>query len=163
MRICCFIAVAFLIIGCADVRFPYQDWPASVHQFVSVNGVESEALEQMIDSLNQDMGMTVVRIGGSVLRGYPITIEKVESLPNVNHVGYAKRYSDHCEIQLREDLFGNPNLLQSVFWHEVGHCAGLKHTDGANQIMSADASPFNKFSASAITSFFSALTTSIGL
>ncbi|MCB0417107.1 MAG: hypothetical protein H6617_02105 [Bdellovibrionaceae bacterium] len=163
MRSVLFLVVSLLVIGCADVRLPYEDWPASVHEFISLSDADLTALTNMADTLNADLGKPVIRIGGSVLQGYPITIEKVNSLPNPSHVGFAKRYTDHCEIQLRADMFSRDNLLQSVFWHELGHCGGLKHSGEAHQVMSPDASPFSSFSANALSTFFAALTASTGL
>ncbi|MEZ4750736.1 MAG: hypothetical protein R3B54_08960 [Bdellovibrionota bacterium] len=163
MRSVLFLIVSLLVIGCADVRLPYEDWPASVHEFISLSDSDMTLLSQMADTLNDDLGKPLVRIGGSVLTGYPITIEKVTSLPNPTHVGFAKRYTDHCEIQLRADMFTKDNLLQSVFWHELGHCGGLKHTGESHQVMSADASPFSSFSTTALNTFFAALTASTGL
>ena len=53
--------------------------------------------------------------------------------------------------------------LESVLWHELGHCAGLVHVPQTGEIMYAYTNAFSTYSSDALSRFFTAITSSAGL
>jgi len=97
---------------------------------------------------------------------YPIIIRRVPANPDQpNRAGYAIMKNDLCEIELSEFLFDKDyeETLQSVLWHEIGHCAGLAHVEESNELMSRTTSSFGRYSNSAIERFFDAIQRAAGL
>lgn len=69
--------------------------------------------------------------------------------------GLATVYEDHCSVQLSKELHKDENLsyYKAVLWHELGHCAGLKHDEKPEEIMSAVTKKFSAYSEEIINRF----------
>lgn len=58
-------------------------------------------------------------------------------------VGIAYDFYFECYVELSPEIF-NPTYFKSVFYHEIGHCFGLDHTDNENDIMYFEAKSINE-------------------
>lgn len=57
-----------------------------------------------------------------------ITLTAVNSLDNTGEEAEACVRCPNCWIKVNTILSYTPSTLKSLFWHEYGHCAGLRHT-----------------------------------
>jgi hypothetical protein len=83
----------------------------------------------------------------------PIVITDVTTS---DYSGHACISCDPCQIELRSDL--PEDMIESVVWHEFGHCRGLQHTK--NGVMSPFPSSFEYYSSGERSQFLSALAAS---
>lgn len=59
-----------------------------------------------------------------------------------------------CRIQIANRTFEyGQDWLDSVIWHEIGHCFGMMHTDDANDIMHKYAQPLSAYPKEIIDNF----------
>lgn len=59
-----------------------------------------------------------------------------------------------CRIQITTRTFNyGQDVLDSVIWHEIGHCYGMDHTNDENDIMYQYAKPLSMYSKDVINNF----------
>lgn len=84
--------------------------------------------------------------------------ENGQEYPRV--AGTALRKSRGCVITIYPVCF-EKQLLKTVIWHELGHCAKLDHTELKNDIMYKLAKPFDSYKEEDIDRFIQELNKSI--
>lgn len=175
------IAVVFLP-GCALSR-PQLNWPAQVISLGNLSTSARNIVTADIEELNDRLGMAILTIGSG--EGSPISIKQVTSftssgssstvhqefayigMPGARGVGgttIAGRATldiDGCTIELASFLFGEPELLNAVLWHEIGHCAGLMHVTQQNELMSRITLEISDYSEEKLQRFFDSILSSI--
>jgi hypothetical protein len=76
--------------------------------------------------------------------------------------GRATRYNGECLIEIgRFVVEYGETLLGPVLWHEIGHCAGLEHTEAAGELMSRITYPMHHYDTDHIERFVQSLLTAI--
>jgi hypothetical protein len=69
-------------------------------------------------------------------------------------LGIAQVGVSPCRIKLANRLFTfTQDWINSVVWHEVGHCMGMEHTSNANDIMYPYANPLSWYTQEIIQDF----------
>ena len=147
-----------LLAGCGKKGHEHLPWPASVN----LNGIsESDAalIRNAFTQMNDEGGKMIVQETSE--RGkYPIAFQIVEFPKSETQAGLATIEDTRCTIQLARHLFTDPSMssyLVPVVWHELGHCAGLKHNPIRGEIMFASTVPFERYSPKEIARFFADL------
>ncbi len=148
------MVVALTVVGCGTQR---TEWPAYV---TSLDGFSEEELQEVrmsIDKLNAESDRPLVILDGEPAQtSYLIHIERSNPWPNEPlTAGITMRDDDLCSVALSTELFKSEraNYVDSVVWHELGHCAGLTHNPTEGSMMFATAKPFTFFSSDALRSF----------
>lgn len=72
-------------------------------------------------------------------------IESLDKMFNGAVLGVAMP-GDPCEITMSQRAYNyGQDWVNSVFWHEVGHCVGLEHVPDSNDIMYKYAWPLSSY------------------
>lgn len=142
------LAVASLVLyltGCASLR---SKRPIAVHGALTF--AETDIIVQAVLLLNREAGFQAVLTEGE---GYPVYFQKEEQEGNI--AATATLESSRCVIRLRPTLFTTQAyLIETVLWHELGHCRGLGHEEAAGHIMSRQVSKLSTYSAAVKQHFF---------
>lgn len=154
------LVVMFLVIGCGNFR---REWPAVIRSVDAFELDEQVKVMEAIEELNETAPQKL--ISEDPLVGYAIAIRRVPPNPDFpNRIGYAIVRPTSCTIELSERLFDDlAHMLKSVIYHEIGHCAGLGHVEESQEIMSANASAFDRFTQTHFNNFFDLIFSSIEL
>jgi len=177
------MAVGLVLTGCGQWRATALRWPAKVKSIQGIEGAALSLVEENIEALNEDLGTAILHLTGG--DGSEVYIRRVESFESqagtTSHTDYAQiGFSGRsaagttvagratlldltCVIELADFLFekGNKSLLQSVLWHEIGHCAGLPHVKEERELMSPLTLRFSEYSEAKIQRFFDDVLNSI--
>lgn len=155
--------VVLVVSACGKKGPNFESWPASISGFENFNETQKQEVVQAITDMNTRSGKTLVSIEPNPA-GYPITFAFVDAPESAQtRAGYAIQEEETCRIELSSFLFdGSRNeYIESVVFHEVGHCAGLGHTGGNGDIMSATTNRFVSYNEDKLTQFFSSFFTAI--
>lgn len=154
-------AVLFLIAGCGNNR----QWPATIVSTQGFSPTQLQALQSAIGSLNSQSKRILITSSGGP-KSFPISISLVgPDQATENRAGCATVDSNQCSVQLSTLLFESDYAgdLESVVWHELGHCAGLVHVPQSGEIMYAYTNSFSSYSSGALSRFFASIIGSSGL
>ncbi len=162
-RVYSLLTVFVFASGCAKIR-PERPWPAKIIQLAGFDAAEEVTVISALTSFNETSGRTIVEIENSEA-GYPITLEKKDPPTDKPfRAGLATYESSQCKIEISPRVFSQyPNYLKSVLWHEMGHCAGLEHSEDQEDIMFHTSSKFENYSDASLHRFFDALFSIVSL
>lgn len=125
---------------------------------------EESKVHTVIGTLNEQSGEELILESNT--KGFPITIKKVDGTTwPKSRAGYAILTDSSCTVELSKQIFINEraDYIESVLWHELGHCSGLAHDSGNGEIMSATTAPFSSYSSEAVSRFLLEIKNSAGL
>jgi hypothetical protein len=137
----------------------------------SFSEVDQGSVRAAIEELNQGVGRTLIALDSKEASS-PISIELVESISprqesplssGTRVAGRATQLDSGCEILISKFVLESPSrdLLRSVLWHELGHCAGLEHVHEEGEIMYRSSVSFRNYSKSSLEKFFADLISAI--
>jgi predicted Zn-dependent protease len=147
------LAILFLIAGCGKVtgndRFGI---------YINMTGNNYAATAHALAQLqlqSKNMDITFGTADNHSMQVEYARNDQVANLFNNGVLGVAWIYEKPCRIQMVERTYGyGQDLVNSVLWHEIGHCLGMKHHPDADDIMHQYAKPLSKYSESAVQNFF---------
>ena len=150
--------VVTFVSGCGA---KHANWPAKM---VALNNFDATNEQIVVDSLHRlnakDEKPLLLVDGETSPDAFPVTIEMHAPWPNEPlTAGITYREEESCRIALSTELFKSvrQDYVDSVIWHEVGHCAGLSHDPKEGSVMYATARPFKLFKETALKEFFGEL------
>ncbi len=149
-----FFAVVWLLAGCQAKQ---AQWPARVVSLDHFTDGNDEKVVASIRRMNAQAERPLVIIDNSAsTNAYPVHVEQHEPWTNQPlTAGITTRNEDSCKIGFSTELFkgSREDYVDSVVWHEFGHCAGLGHNPKEGTLMFATARAFSLFPPAAISSF----------
>lgn len=149
------VFLAAVLSGCGAKP---PSWPAKMVAMNHFDDANSKVVLESLRRLNARDDKALILIDGEDSpNALPLTLEQHDPWPNEPlTAGITYREDRTCRIALSTELFKQirEDYVDSVIWHEVGHCAGLKHDPKDGSIMYATARPFRLFKESAIQDFF---------
>lgn len=155
-----FLLSVILLASCAKLRQD-QHWPARITAFDGLTSEQQAELRQYIDDLNTRAGQSVVTLEGD---GFPIHVSVVPTPANQpQRAGYSILSDDGCEIQISTFMLtdARADYLKSVFLHEIGHCAGMGHTNTVGSVMYPTTARWATYSQHQISDFVTSFVNSI--
>jgi len=148
------LVLSFLLVGCGTQR---AAWPAHVVSLDGFTEAEAQEVRASIDKLNAQADKPLIEISGEASQNaYLIHIDRHEPWPDdPMTAGLTTREDDLCSVSLSTELFKSDRegYVDSVVWHELGHCAGLTHNPKQGTMMFATAKLFTTFTNEALKSF----------
>jgi len=150
------ILFGFLMGGCTKDREPSQ--LDGLDRFSSENQTR---ILRAIDEFNENAGRILVSTKSN---GYPIVIKMVSPERAISQ-GHAWTELNECRIEISSEVFliNQPDYLDSILWHEIGHCLGLGHEDLENELMYQESRPLSAYSTGSIERFFKRLLSSVNI
>lgn len=150
----------FSLVGCGT-----RQWPATITSMQGFSSTQQQELQSALDDLNSQAPkpLFTTRSGPTT---YPISISLVApTQATENRAGCATVDANQCVVQLSSLLFEDEYAddLESVVWHELGHCAGLVHVPQQGEVMFAYTNAFSTYSSGALSRFLMSITSSAGL
>ena len=149
------VIVVSLMGNCAKIR-PSPSWPARIAPFSGFDPEEASSIQEAIEAFANQAPLNA-RLITMDEGGFPIYFTKDASLDSTqNRAGLATLDRLHCIIALAPRVFLTYRThLKSVVWHEMGHCAGLEHSDLEGDIMYRTSKQFAWYTEKSIERFFS--------
>lgn len=144
-------SILFLLLAATCSCTHQKDiWPAYVTSYHNFTGEEITEIKKHLSHLNlmakKDHGVKTLISFDKIDGNFEIIIkfnnEDGQEYPRV--AGTALRKSRECIITIYPVTFER-NMLKSVLWHEIGHCANLKHFKKENDIMYKSAKAFEQY------------------
>lgn len=165
-----FLAVSFVFLGCAQQRQSSQNlnWPASLATVSGFSSQEEDRVVKAVEQLNLKVHRTLVlpssltSDGTSSSQGR-IHIQWVKEIPKTTIAGRATIKGTTCFIELTEQVASSDDYIIPVLWHEIGHCAGLKHTTDATDVMYRTSTTLSSYSQDSFRRFFNQIVGATGL
>lgn len=164
MRKWYFAAVAFLVISCGKNGPLEKPWPAFVAGHQNFSDSDWEQVVNALNYLNRGTSQTLVSLE-PLADGFPIHFKKVPApQENRKRAGLAIVSSVECVVELSDNIFQSlfRDYVIPVVDHEIGHCAGLDHTDTTGDIMSPSTRRLSEYSADSLQFFFSSVKIKLG-
>ena len=147
----------FCLLVLAACGTPRTEWPAHI---ASLNGFSSDESKEILASIEKLNGLSdkplLTTTGDPTLKTYLIHVTRSNPWPDEPMTaGITMREDEVCHVELSTELFKSEreDYVDSVVWHELGHCAGLRHNPKAGSMMFATAKPFTLFSNDSLKSF----------
>ncbi len=165
--------VVLLFSGCGEERHPNQTWPASLATLRGFSSTQGAQVSKALEKLNELTEQPVISLSDN-RGGYPISIELRDLGFEIGQrVGHAQFTERECVISLSPLLFSQSNsaspiqilpanaeselpqddLLTAVTCHEMGHCAGLPHSQDKDALMYPITLRLNRYSTVALQQF----------
>lgn len=160
MRGVCFGFLLFFLVGCGT-----RQWPATITSMQGFSPTQMQQIQSAISDLNSTGKRPLITTEAGP-RTYPISVSLVDpTQATENRAGCATVSGSQCVVQLSSLLFEDEYAddLESVVWHELGHCAGLVHVPQQGEVMFAYTIPFSTYSSDALSRFLTSITSSAGL
>lgn len=158
------VIVIGLLTGCGK-KEEKASWPAHITSMDGFADAESVRVKDAVGALNSHSDKPMIT--DSTPQGcYQITIKKVEGNDwPASRAGYATVTSTSCLVELSKQIFDNQktDYIESVVWHELGHCSGLSHDVKSGEVMSPVTEPFIAYGSEVLTRFMQEMKTSAGL
>lgn len=153
----------FLISSCAHQK---SIWPAKIVGFKNFTYEEIDEIKGYIKDLNLKSLST--KNGKSLVNpkasddNYRIIIKFIhdDTDTEIRIAGTALRKSNECIISVYPVCF-EKQILKTVIWHELGHCAKLNHTESKTDIMYKAAKSFDSYKEEDLTRFIDELNKSV--
>lgn len=161
-RLLMFGIVLLLVTNCGKKRQPVDMWPAYITGFENFSEDQRALFSGFVNTLNAEAGKTLISLS-PLDEGYPISVRLTPPPANKpNQAGYATRSEENCHVDISTQLFDKTreSYQQSVFIHELGHCAGLNHVTTLGSVMYPIAQPFVSYLPTAIDEFVKTFTSS---
>lgn len=155
-----FLLIVVLLSACAK-KGPEQHWPAKITAFEGLSAEQQTLLRQYVEDLNTRAGRNLVNLEGE---GFPIHVSVVTAPSNQpQRAGYSILSEEECEIQLSSFMLGasRADYLESVFLHEIGHCAGMGHTSELGSVMYPTTARWSTYSQQQISDFVTSFMDSV--
>lgn len=168
------LLVFLLVISCAKNR--QTTWPARVANLQGFSQSEATEVAASLQKLNDLAETIVIEPSGEMNGGYPIYFELASpDYAETKRVGHARFSNSECTVTLAPDLFlpesetyvANQNgsraltaanaMLNAVVFHEVGHCAGMKHSFKKEALMYPVTGPLYEYSQTDLRDFIAEL------
>lgn len=153
-------------MGCGK-KSHYLQWPATLGGMEGFSESQKTHVLDAISELNGKIRRTFVSPTGlqSSNQGSPIYIKFEENIPERTNViaGRATVDGEKCVIQISSVVASNPDLLEPVLWHELGHCAGLDHDPKEGEIMYKTTRSMKSYDEGAQSRFFTNVLEASGL
>lgn len=155
-----FVLAISLLAGCAEERVKPK-WPAKIVSVANFSAEERTKLVSAVKALNEHFEQTMVYVDTDPpedLEVYPISLSRVSAADwKSSQAGYATVETRKCTVELAERLFKpeSQKYIQSVVWHELGHCAGRQHDKDPGEVMYQNAVPFESYASAAVSRFCS--------
>lgn len=147
------LILALLLAGCGRVNakdsigiyinMPTEQYVSTAH---ALTQLQIQSLNPKITFGNKDNHYMVVEYATNV---------EIDRVFNSMILGVAWIDEKPCKIQMAERtyLYGQ-EWVNSVLWHEIGHCVGMEHHDNEEDIMYKYAKPLNRYSEESVQEFF---------
>lgn len=121
---------------------------------VQMEPIHAAATYKSIKKLEKDSGLNFQPSENPAIIIQYSTNEDLAWFSN-NILGLAEIDENPCKISIAERTFqASQDLLDSVVWHEIGHCYDLPHSHDSEDIMYYLASPLSAYSTDVINNFF---------
>ena len=162
-----FPALAFavlLVTGCGG-EIPRSPWPAHIASMEGMSEEEQAEVRKAVDELNALAETTVVTFEPSAAN-YGIVVKKNDPSQDVeNRAGFALVSPQNCNIDLSSVIFNSDKTeyIRPVIFHELGHCAGMNHSEDESDIMFKATVPNSSYTEEAISKFTKAFRAAAGL
>lgn len=159
-----YIAIAFLAASCAKFRHD-DSWPARIVSYEGFSDAQKSEMRTFAANMNSRAGRTLLLEGGEEGEGLPITF-KIVTPPTTDakRAGLSTLYEDECVIQISAFMFKEDknDYRESVFEHEIGHCAKLQHIPKKGCVMSETTTSWKSYSEQCLKDFYASFFAAIG-
>jgi hypothetical protein len=139
--------VVFSVPACGRSSSGIQIKMDPLHSYMTTIAVEKLQKESANSAVNfnNDSPYVVIEV---------VPFESLSRFGN-GVLGVALVGGNPCKIQIADRTFlYNQDWINSVIWHEIGHCFYLEHTDDYTDIMYKYANPLSWYSKDTLNSFF---------
>jgi len=149
-----FILAVFNLVSCGKNCI---SWPAKIEGFENFTENDKSNIISLINDLNSRNSKPFLSFTEDIVNHQKITFKMVDhsesdSKNGLNIAGQAYVQQETCVIELFPTAFEN-QILESVVWHELGHCAGLEHSPNPDDVMYYMVTPFSLYKETAIDKF----------
>lgn len=149
-----FLVIALLlIISCAKAEIK-RVTPVYINVSEEYHSMTQQALLQL------QIQSKVVELTDGTLDNHTIVIndaltEELDRLYNGTVLGVAWIFEKPCRIQISErTYFYGQDWVDSVVWHEIGHCLGMPHSTDKESIMYRYSKPLSMYTQESLHNFF---------
>lgn len=147
------LILALLLSGCGQIngqngigiyiKMPTEQYVSTAH---ALTQLQIQSKNMQIQFGTEDNHYMVVEYAPNA---------ELDNLFQAYILGVAWIYEEPCRIQMAErSYFYGQEWVNSVLWHEIGHCLGMEHHPNSGDIMYKYAKPLNKYSEENIQEFF---------
>ncbi|NBP13526.1 hypothetical protein EBU95_03890 [bacterium] len=160
------IYIALLTVALTSCSHQKSIWPAKIVGFKNFTYEEINEINNYIKDLNTKS--LSVENGKEIINSkvndenYKILIKFIDEDTKTSSrvAGTALRLAHKCIISIYPVCF-EKQLLKTVLWHELGHCAKLNHNETQSSIMYKTAKPFVHYTEENIEDFIKNLNKSL--
>jgi hypothetical protein len=157
------LLLVFFLPSCSHQR---PVWPAYSDTYINFTYEEINEIKNHLKDLNTKSkkyhGFKDLILLDKIENGYEIIIkyknQNQNEIPKV--AGTALRKSRQCIITIYPVAYER-NIIKSVLWHEIGHCANLNHFNGKDDIMYKSVKSFTEYDEYTVERFIKRLNNKI--